>query len=91
MFIEFGYPCEYIKIYVDNQSAIKLANNIEFHKRSKHIDLRIHFFRDIVSKGVIQIEYVPSKQQLADIFTKPLSGEAFCKLRASMNILNSIN
>lgn len=87
---ELGIRCDSVKIYVDNQSAISLANNPEYHKRSKHIDVRYHFVRDVVHKREITVEYIPSDKQLADILTKPLPRETFCKLRESMNISASI-
>lgn len=80
-----------VKIFVDNQSAIKLASNPEFHKRSKHIDVRYHYIRDVVSRKVVAIMYVSTKDQIADIMTKPLPKEAFCKLCDDMNVIVSIN
>ncbi|OXA44959.1 Copia protein [Folsomia candida] len=61
-----------IDICVDNTSAIKLANNPELHSRTKHIDTRFHFSRNLVQEGKIQVPYVATENQLADIFTKPL-------------------
>ena len=61
-----------VTIKVDNQSAIKLASNAEFHKRSKHIDVKYHYTRQLVSQKKISIGYVPTTEQKADIFTKPL-------------------
>jgi len=56
-----GCQCDKaIVIKVDNQSAIKLIRNPEFHKRSKHIDIRYHFVREKYSSGDIEIEYVRS-------------------------------
>lgn len=86
MLKDLEYPCESIPIYVDNQSAIKQAKNTEFHKRSKHIDVRYHFVREVVNQKEIEIAYVESKEQLADIFTKPLAKQQFCYLREQLNI-----
>ncbi len=58
---------------MDNQSAIRLIHNQEFHKRSKHIEVRYFFVRDMVKRGDLKVKYVASDHQLADIFTKPLS------------------
>ncbi|CAK9833101.1 Retrovirus-related Pol polyprotein from transposon TNT 1-94 [Anthophora retusa] len=69
---DLNIKCESVPISIDNQSAIKLANNSKYHKRSKHIDIRFHFIRDVVSEREIEIKYVMSKKQLADLFTKPL-------------------
>ena len=59
-------------IYVDNQSAIKLSRNPEFHKRSKHIQVRHRFTRELVEEKEIEVKYVPTQQQRVDVLTKPL-------------------
>lgn len=59
-------------VCVDNTSAIKLAHNPEFHERSKHIDVKYHFTRERIEQGEIQVPYVPTTEQKADILTKPL-------------------
>lgn len=71
---------------IDNQAAIKLIRNPELHRPTKHIDVRYHLIRDHVEKKNISIEYVPSKEQLADIFTKGLPKEAFVQLRNELSI-----
>lgn len=86
MLSELKIQVERVRIHVDNQSAIKLASNPEFHKRSKHIDVRYHFIREIVEKGLIEINYVKTHDQRADILTKPLSKERFCYLRDLINV-----
>jgi len=79
---QIGFNLEVpIKIYVDNVSAINLAKNPGFHQRSKHIDIRYHFLRDQVGKNMIKLEYCRSKDQIADILTKPLRIDDFIKLR----------
>ena len=70
----------------DNQSAIRLVQNPEFHKRTKHIDVVYHLIREIQARGEITISYVPTRLQLADILTKALTPEIFQKLRAALNI-----
>lgn len=59
-------------MFVDNQSAIKLAENLSFHRHSKHIDVRYHFTRDLIQSKILTVNYVPTEQQKADVFTKPL-------------------
>ena len=61
------------------------------HPRTKHIDVRHHFIRDHQQKGDICIESVGTKDQLADIFTKPLDEKRFWKLRNEFNILDFSN
>lgn len=79
------------KLFLDNQSAMKLLKNPEFHKRTKHIDTYndiniYHFAREKIQEGVFELEYVPIKEQQADIFTKPLLREQFCYLCSLLSI-----
>ena len=69
-----------IKVYVDNKSAIALANNPVFHKRLKNIDIKYHWLREKVAEGVVTLVYVKSEEQLADIFTKELAYPRFMQL-----------
>ena len=69
----FGEPLNPTIIHCDNQSCIKLSVNPVFHDRSKHIEIPYHYVRDMVERKVIQLEYVSTNDQTADILTKPLS------------------
>ena len=62
-----------VKLYVDNQGAIALAKNPVHHQRSKHIDIRYHYVRQEVQNGSIDLDYIPSSENIADMFTKPVS------------------
>jgi hypothetical protein len=57
----------------DNQASIAIAHNPEFHSRTKHIDIALHFMRDHVESGIMDLRYVPTRDNLADIMTKPLT------------------
>ncbi|GJX37266.1 retrovirus-related pol polyprotein from transposon TNT 1-94 [Tanacetum coccineum] len=73
----YGFVFNKIPMYCDNHSAIALCcNNIQ-HSRSKHIDIRHHFIREQVEKGVVELYFVTTDYQLADIFTKVLPRERF--------------
>jgi hypothetical protein len=61
------------------------------HSHTKHIAIRYHFLGDHQQRGDIEISYVSTKEQLADIFTKPLDENTFTKLRHELNILDSRN
>lgn len=67
-------------LYCDNVSAIRLARNDEFHRRSKHIDVRYHYIRELLKSGKLLVEYVASKDQVADICTKPIQRITFVNL-----------
>ena len=73
-------------INCDNQSAITLASNGKFHARTKHIDIRFHFVRDCVKNGIFELVYCPTEENVADIFTKPLSRPRHQKLRAMLSL-----
>lgn len=73
------------KVFEDNQSVIHLLNQWE-HRRLKHVDVKYNFVRDYYLKGVIQVEYVNTKEQIADILTKALNGGQFLKLRELLNL-----
>jgi hypothetical protein len=68
-----GIHVDSVPFYVDNESAIAVSKNPEHHNRMKHIENRMHFLRDYVQKGNIDIRWVPSKENLADFLTKPLA------------------
>ncbi|KAL3634153.1 hypothetical protein CASFOL_021207 [Castilleja foliolosa] len=74
------------QIWVDNQSAIYLASNPILHARTKHIELDYHFVREKVVSDLIQVNYVPSLDQNADIFTKPLSNQFLTRLRERLTV-----
>jgi hypothetical protein len=80
-----------VPLLFDNESAIRMVDNPIEHSRTKHIDIRYHFMRDHQQKGDIEIAYVNTKNQLVDIFTKPLDEKTFSKLRNELNILDSRN
>ena len=68
---------------VDNQAAVRLAQNPEYHRRTKHIRLRHFFVREKVTEGELGIQHVSTEEQVADIMTKPLhfpTFKKFCKL-----------
>jgi hypothetical protein len=65
-----------------------MVDNPVEHRRTKHIDIRCHFLRDHQRREDVEIAYVSTKEQLADIFTKPLDEKT---LRNELNILDSQN
>ena len=64
-------------LLLDNQSMIAIVQNNKFHARTKHIDIRYHFIREAVEQGTIAVNYVPTSENVADGFTKPLARPAF--------------
>ena len=76
-------------IHCDNQSCIKLSENPVFHDMSKHIDIRYHFIRDCVQRGIVQLQYIPTDVQVADILTKALGKAKFIFFRDKMGVMQN--
>ncbi|KAJ9545297.1 hypothetical protein OSB04_025004 [Centaurea solstitialis] len=74
---DYGYNFNHIPIYCDSKSAIAITCNPVQHTRTKHIDIRYHFIKDHVERGTIELYFVNTEYQLADLFTKPLDEKRF--------------
>ncbi|GJS71509.1 hypothetical protein Tco_0704350 [Tanacetum coccineum] len=74
---DYGFAYNCVPLYCDNKSAIALCCNNFQHFRSKHIDIRHYFIREQVENGVVELYFVRTEYQLADIFTKALPRERF--------------
>ncbi|KAK2401718.1 putative mitochondrial protein [Trifolium repens] len=75
-----------IPLYCDNTAAIHLSKNPILHSRAKHIEIKHHFIRDHVQKGTIDIQFIDTEHQWADIFTKPLAIERFDFIKKNLNM-----
>lgn len=75
-----------VLVFADNQSAIKVCKNPEFHKRLKHVDIRYHFVRNKIKDNVVMLKYISTHDQQADLFTKPLGFTQFKKLREKLGL-----
>ena len=76
-------------IFCDNSSAIALSKNSVFHKRTKHINTRFHYIRELVNNGEIILEHCRTQEQVADILTKPLDQKSFEFLRKCLGITDN--
>ncbi|GJS00997.1 hypothetical protein Tco_0317505 [Tanacetum coccineum] len=74
---DYGFKFNKIPLYCDNKSAIALCCNNVQHSRAKHIDVRYHFIKEQVENGIVELYFVRTEYQLADIFIKPLPRERF--------------
>ena len=74
-------------LFIDSLLAINLANNQEHHAKTKHINIQYHFIREHVTNDTIQLSHISTKEQLADMLTKALSGPTFKYLVGQMNLL----
>jgi hypothetical protein len=68
----FGIDIPTTTLFSDNQSAIALTKEHQYHARTKHIDIRFHFLRWIVEEGRLRLIYCPTDDMVADVFTKAL-------------------
>ena len=78
---------EPISIKCDNTSAISISKKHVLHSKTKHILIKYHFLGEQVEKKIVKMEYVPTKEQTTDIFTKPLAREPFEYLREKLGIV----
>eukprot|EP00253_Pinus_taeda_P033804 PITA_33804 len=77
-----------IPILCDNTSAISISKNPVMHSKTKHIPIKYHFLREQVLEQNVKLEYVPYKEQVVDIFTKPLPRETFEYLRQKVGVVD---
>ncbi|GJV05260.1 retrovirus-related pol polyprotein from transposon TNT 1-94 [Tanacetum coccineum] len=75
--LDYGYKYNRIPMYCDSKSAIAISCNPVQHSKTKHIDIRYHFIKEHVEKGTVELYFVGTEYQLADLFTKALPKERF--------------
>ena len=76
-------------IHCDNQSCIRLSENPVFHDRSKHIEIRYHFIRDYVQRGAVELQYISTDEQVADILTKSLGRGKHIHFRDKLGVVKN--
>jgi len=79
--INDSLPVVKCRVFEDNSGALEMAITHKFRPRTKHINVKLHHFRDYVTRGMVVIEPIRTKHQLADYLTKPLTAEVLCPLR----------
>ncbi|GJT62191.1 retrovirus-related pol polyprotein from transposon TNT 1-94 [Tanacetum coccineum] len=87
---DYGFHFDNIPMHCDSKAAIAISCNPVQHSRTKHIDVRYHFIKEQVEKGIVELFFVGTEYQLADLFTKALSEDRFKYLvrRLGMRCLN---
>jgi hypothetical protein len=75
-----------ISILCENTSAISISKNLVMHSKTKHIPIKYHFLREQVNDNIVKLEYVPTKEQIVDMFTKPLPKYAFEYLKERLGV-----
>jgi hypothetical protein len=76
-----------ILCHIYNQRCINMTKNPVFHDRSKHIEIRYHYIRDMVQRGDVKLQYVGTNEQVVDVLTKPLSRVKFEYFRDKLGIV----
>jgi hypothetical protein len=82
----FGDKLETTMVHCDNQSCIKLTENPVFHDRSKHIDMKYHYIRDLIQRKIVKLQYIATSEHVADILAKPLPLRQFVQLRGKLGV-----
>ena len=84
---ELGHPLSSPPtLWCDNLSATYLTSNPIFHSRSKHLEIDFHFVRDKVLNHELHVKYISSKDQIADVLTKPLPKTTFTTLKSKLSV-----
>ena len=78
-------------IHCDNTSSISLSKNLVQQSKAKHIPIKYHYLRELAANKKIKLEYIPTQEQVADIFTKPLNRDVFEHLRQKLGVIPSPN
>ena len=76
-----------VVILCDNTSVINISKNLVMHSKTKYIAIKYHFLRELVQEKEVKLEYVNTKEQIVDIFTKPLPKDAFLYLRGKLGVI----
>ena len=76
-----------VVIFCDNTSAINISKNLVMRTKTKHIAIKYHFLRELVQDKEVRLEYLNTKEQIPDIFTKPLPKDAFLYLRGKLGVI----
>ena len=85
----FDSSLEPVVIHCDNQSCIKISENPVFHDRSKHMEMKYHYVRDMVQRRAVSLRYIPTDEQTMDVLTKPLSKMKFEYFRDKLGVVEN--
>ena len=85
---DYGICQKHLTIYCDNTSAINISKNPIQHSRTKHIEIRHHFIRELVEDGTLTLEFIHTDDQKADLFTKPLNSKHFEFLCQNIGVIS---
>ena len=86
LLIELGFIVHTVPICDDNQGAIFVASNPVTERRTKHIDIRYHYIRELIDERKVEVLYIPGEDNPADLFTKNLGWVKFFKFRDMLGL-----
>ena len=89
MLEDYGIKQGMLTLYCDNTSAINISKNPVQHSMTKHIQIRYHFIRELVEDKTLNLEYISTENQLADIMTKTLDVKRYVFLKNSIGLINT--
>ena len=84
----FEKSSEPTTIFCDNKSCIKISINLVFHDKSKHIEIKYHYLRDMVLRKAVELKYISIEDQIADILTNPLPKVKFHFFKDKLGMVN---
>ena len=87
LLIDYEISHDTMVVCCDNFSVIDISKNPVQHSKTKHIEIRYHFIRDLVERKIMCLEYIPTERQNANIFTKPLVRSKFETLRQVIGVI----
>jgi hypothetical protein len=70
---------------------VKLTENLVFHDKSKHIEIKYHYIQDMVQRGAVDLQYISMDEQIANILTKPLSRVKYEYFRDKLGVLSNVS
>lgn len=85
---QLGYEQKTISLHCDSQTVVHLSKHQVFHERSKHIDVRMHFVRDVIETGSVVIEKISTEENPANMCTKVIQGAKFSHCLALMTVIS---
>ncbi|KAH9725713.1 hypothetical protein KPL70_007982 [Citrus sinensis] len=88
---ELGHKQQKISVYCDSQSALHIIRNPTFHSRTKHIGVQYHFVREVVEDGSVDLQKIHTKENLADVLTKPINTDKFVWNRSSCGLTETLS